>query len=765
MDLTCVICTENFDLKEHIPVVLPCGHTYICRVCVKKIKICHQCREPLYWTPPRPQPPPHSITNHPHRSPATGRYSRYNNRYSHTHSPSTPPHPGTGVTKPEEIPLPCPKNVVLMEVIEAKQRQERLMAEQKARKDQKRKEQRDEKERKRRERREEQKRLRASRQADTTPGSYRPGTHCDGQLNEIEVVDIEGDQVKNHVVCGNDGQSEEEEDYDYDDEISSSSSSTLPLGDPELNSGYAALSGTCGTYAVREPEGLVVLPYDPTRPKHHITTSTQQQRERQEPMSDEKKEDEFEDISRKFSSLFTDNAKSSDAAIALNDNKGGSCAGSRTREPFTIEQGQKVQVVGVLESNDQGVYQLARGRGYVVATTKQLVKVGGPMETSCKLEGMLQSVMGKQQELHKKLNQVTDLSMMLRKEIILEQDKTEEVPVITPSIQKKSASGTGVDEKNGDAHPTTPTKRLTAAHSHSPAEGSLGVTSIASADSTAVELGMENPRTPCPPSTTASGSYVEEHPLAAAYNRQQYHPPQTNHYAYSPAHSCPTPTNHVEAAHLEQPFLDDDSTYGSGVLRYRVNNDDEMSGMGWAGVLGCGSSLFGERLLQPTQREADAAGTIFHSTANVNREFLGMAENSLIQNSNVQRRAEALAQVAAAGATTSLRQHRTLESSGSADSPLRRGGSFDAGVGGGSVNFRGGYSNHGGLGRTRRNLYDQQGTHNRNASMTNAHHSGESHEPRRQLMMSQMSQHRGVGVASIQRRGLNADLVQMSSSR
>ena len=390
MDLHCVICVEEFDLKERIPVVLPCGHTYICKVCVQRIKICHQCREPLYWNPPRPQQQPN---NHMHRSPAANRYSRYNNQHAHhnryLHSPSTPSHPGIGHgTKQEEVPLPCPKNVVLMEMIEAKQRQERLMAEQKAIKEQKRNEKLQERERKRRERREEKMMLRLLHRPDSTPGSSRPettGTQHRGSDNQEIEVDIDQNQNDYFISKGNRNgnvnggehyhEEDEDEDYDYDDEISSSSSSSLPLGDPQLNSGYAALSGTCGTYAVREPEGLVVLPHDPTRPKYQNSTTQQQeqlQQQQQERLSDEKKDPEtFQDITRQFSSLFVN--KEIDTSI--DDEVGDGSTPSRwSKEPFSIEEGQKVQVVGVLESNEQGVYQLARGVGYVVATTKQLVK-------------------------------------------------------------------------------------------------------------------------------------------------------------------------------------------------------------------------------------------------------------------------------------------------------------------------------------------------------------------------------------------------------
>lgn len=79
--------------------------------------------------------------------------------------------------------------------------------------------------------------------------------------------------------------------------------------------GVQAILGPCGTYAVREAEGLAVLPQDP----------------------------------RKRSQV---------------------CDPDETREPFMVEKGQTVQVVDIID----GVVKLARGSGYVVASDCQLVK-------------------------------------------------------------------------------------------------------------------------------------------------------------------------------------------------------------------------------------------------------------------------------------------------------------------------------------------------------------------------------------------------------
>ena len=59
------------------------------------------------------------------------------------------------------------------------------------------------------------------------------------------------------------------------------------------------------------------------------------------------------------------------------------------------------------------------------------------MENSCKMEGMLKSILEKERAMEKKLKKLKDLSEGLKKDIILEQDKPEEVPVISDPIHRQ----------------------------------------------------------------------------------------------------------------------------------------------------------------------------------------------------------------------------------------------------------------------------------------------------------------------------------------
>lgn len=110
---SCVICFDEFNLKNRQPVVLPCGHTFLCEQCSKRLKRCMECRVPLFYTvPKKPQQ-------------AMVSYNRGGGRYSPT--PLTPPQLSSTIpTNPhqkQQVPLPIPKNLVLIAMMEAAQMQ------------------------------------------------------------------------------------------------------------------------------------------------------------------------------------------------------------------------------------------------------------------------------------------------------------------------------------------------------------------------------------------------------------------------------------------------------------------------------------------------------------------------------------------------------------------------------------------------------------------------------------------------------------------
>lgn len=100
----CMICFEEFDIEQRYPVVLPCGHTYVCNLCAERLEKCMECRTSLVQIIPRP-----NANGDAHYG------GRNGNRWSSGRnlSPGAPPQP------PIKKRLPLPKNVVLMSLIEA----------------------------------------------------------------------------------------------------------------------------------------------------------------------------------------------------------------------------------------------------------------------------------------------------------------------------------------------------------------------------------------------------------------------------------------------------------------------------------------------------------------------------------------------------------------------------------------------------------------------------------------------------------------------
>lgn len=245
----CVICFDSFSSKNKYPVVLPCGHTYVCNPCARRLKRCMECREPLFINAALKHP--HVNANASGHSNGRGGPPLYpQGRYQAPASP-VPPGAVAAAQQAEPIALPLPKNLVLMSMMEAAESQARIQEEE------------------------------------------------DDCINPERTPDDE--------VTDTDDNDNEEDEYDSN----------------KILSGIVSFSGPCGTYAVRDANGLAVLPANPEKGCQQLDT------EREHRLS-------------------------SGAAA----------------EPFTIVQGQTVQIVNF----SGGVAKVARGAGFIVASSSQLVK-------------------------------------------------------------------------------------------------------------------------------------------------------------------------------------------------------------------------------------------------------------------------------------------------------------------------------------------------------------------------------------------------------
>ena len=122
----CMICYEGFDNSvSRYPVVLPCGHTYVCNACGERLDRCMECRTPLYITfdpnegkaaAAAANPQAHDIRNSPGSWNRSAVSVRGRGSTSH-HSPN----PQAQQPPPKLIKkrIPLPKNVVLLSLIEA----------------------------------------------------------------------------------------------------------------------------------------------------------------------------------------------------------------------------------------------------------------------------------------------------------------------------------------------------------------------------------------------------------------------------------------------------------------------------------------------------------------------------------------------------------------------------------------------------------------------------------------------------------------------
>jgi hypothetical protein len=257
---------------------------------------------------------------------------------------------------------------------------------------------------------------------------------------------------------------------------------------------------------------------------------------------------------------------------------------------------------------------------------------------------MLQSVTKKQQELRKELEQINLLAKGLEDDVKLQLQEPENHPVITPLHPPEAAKVNDEnDEKALMKLPATPPKITKLEY-----PSQMGLQLTQSTDSTAVELGdaQIDPHTPRTPA-------------------------QNHHNAillHSPANSCPMPID----SRLSQPYIDCES---QGLPRYRVNSDDDLHGLTWG--FGCGSALFGERLLEQDANSGNVMTLSFDDMLIDATGALGVANTAANMASSIN-----------GGGETTYSTDSSLQS-----------GSFD---GGGGVNFRTGMSGHRGLNQARK---------------------------------------------------------------
>jgi hypothetical protein len=129
----CMICFEEFDPATNYPVVLPCGHTYVCIECANRLDKCMECRVPLVTKIEVPSTTTASPSIDENMGNATtpsryGAYRRQTQQINYSrgkYGQQQPPPQKQYVTQR----LPLPKNAVLLSLIQASEPARRRQAE------------------------------------------------------------------------------------------------------------------------------------------------------------------------------------------------------------------------------------------------------------------------------------------------------------------------------------------------------------------------------------------------------------------------------------------------------------------------------------------------------------------------------------------------------------------------------------------------------------------------------------------------------------
>mmetsp|Transcript_25548 Transcript_25548/g.41944 ORF Transcript_25548/g.41944 Transcript_25548/m.41944 type:complete len:584 (-) Transcript_25548:149-1900(-) len=336
----CMICFEEFDIDKRFPVVLPCGHTYICNECAGRLDKCMECRTPLVEFIPRKGP----------AAPNTVRGGRGGRNGANNQPP--PP--------PIKKRLPLPKNVVLMSLIEATE----LAAE-----------------------------------------------NVQGQEHEPSLH--ESPMIAPSVM-----------DFEDDEEEKIKTGTTLAISD-------------CGTYAVAAKDGLEIFP---SRPESLHSSGHEHSEEDVDTLVRFFHMDHKLDLYNSSDNTATaSNAKGTDPDGERLD--GGIADDKKTEDeprkeapPGRLSWGDRVQIV----STQNGWAKLARGYGYVRAGHQQLVKVGGSVDRSCKLEAMLRLLSSRRKELREEQKRIDNQFISLMNELQVSLMADEDLTVIAADTFHKN---------------------------------------------------------------------------------------------------------------------------------------------------------------------------------------------------------------------------------------------------------------------------------------------------------------------------------------
>lgn len=211
----------------------------------------------------------------------------------------------------------------------------------------------------------------------------------------------------------------------YSDE-SESEDSNFSLDNDKVKVGVDAISSAAGTYAVSDENGVRISRERPHRfqerwPTSNSSGSLCRDSKINFVMSTEKKVDSGFQKSAELVIPLSENTDtleiitkhdkndaSGDVPELTNDFEKSDIDDDEMNGNY-LKYGVRVQVVDM----QHGHAKLARNRGYVAVSNSRLVKVGGPQDAACEIEGLLNSAVSKRNAIGRKLCELNKMEVSL----------------------------------------------------------------------------------------------------------------------------------------------------------------------------------------------------------------------------------------------------------------------------------------------------------------------------------------------------------------